>query len=278
MMRLGGPLFHPYHSPEEWVAVVQRYRYRAVYCPVDGSASLETIRQYEIAAQQADLIIAEVGAWSNPLSPDEQERQKALTLCKQALALADEIGALCAVNISGSRGEKWDGPDPRNLTAETFEMIVLTVRDILDSVKPRRAYYTLEPMPWMYPDSVDHYLDLIRAIDRPMFGVHLDPVNLINSPQRYFENARLLQDCFERLGPWIKSCHAKDIVLRPHLTTHLDEVRPGLGGLDYRVFLREASRLPQDVPLMLEHMTEESDYLLAAQYIRQIASEEGLPL
>ncbi len=278
MMRLGGPLFHPYHSPEEWVAIVQRYGYRAVYCPVDGSASLETIRQYEIAAQQADLIIAEVGAWSNPLSPDEQERQKALTLCKQALALADEIGALCAVNISGSRGEKWDGPDPRNLTAETFEMIVLTVRDILDSVKPRRAYYTLEPMPWMYPDSVDHYLDLIRAIDRPMFGVHLDPVNLINSPQRYFENARLLQDCFERLGPWIKSCHAKDIVLRPHLTTHLDEVRPGLGGLDYRVFLREASRLPQDVPLMLEHMTEESDYLLAAQYIRQIASEEGLPL
>ncbi|WP_303773093.1 sugar phosphate isomerase/epimerase [Anaerolinea thermophila] len=277
-MRLGGPLFQSYHSPEEWVAVVQKYGYRAVYCPVDVNTSLETIRQYEIAAQRADLIIAEVGAWSNPLSPDEQERQKALTLCKQALALADEIGALCAVNISGSRGDKWDGPDPRNLTAETFDMIVQTVRDILDSVKPRRAYYTLEPMPWMYPDSVDHYLDLIRAINRPMFGVHLDPVNLINSPQRYFENARLIKDCFERLGPWIKSCHAKDILLRPHLTTHLDEVRPGLGGLDYRTFLREAHRLPQDVPLMLEHMTEENDYLLAAQYIRQIASEEGLSL
>ncbi|MEJ5312785.1 MAG: TIM barrel protein [Anaerolinea sp.] len=277
-MRLGGPLFQSYHSPEEWVTVVQKYGYRAVYCPVDVHTSLETIRQYEIAAQRADLIIAEVGAWSNPLSPDEQERQKALTLCKQALALADEIGALCAVNISGSRGDKWDGPDPRDLTAETFDMIVQTVRDILDSVKPRRAYYTLEPMPWMYPDSVDHYLDLIRAINRPMFGVHLDPVNLINSPQRYFENARLIQDCFERLGPWIKSCHAKDILLRPHLTTHLDEVRPGLGGLDYRTFLREAHRLPQDVPLMLEHMTEENDYLLAAQYIRQIASEEGLSL
>jgi len=258
--------------------LVQKYGYRAVYCPVDVNTSLETIRQYKIAAQRADLIIAEVGAWSNPLSPDEQERQKALTLCKQALALADEIGALCAVNISGSRGDKWDGPDPRNLTAETFDMIVQTVRDILDSVKPRRAYYTLEPMPWIYPDSVDHYLDLIHAINRPMFGVHLDPVNLINSPQRYFENARLIKDCFERLGPWIKSCHAKDILLRPHLTTHLDEVRPGLGGLDYRTFLREAHRLPQDVPLMLEHMTEENDYLLAAQYIRQIASEEGLPL
>lgn len=277
-MRLGGPLFQPYHGPEEWVTLVQRYGYRAAYCPVGIDAPLEMIRAYEHAARQAHLIIAEVGAWSNPLSSNEEERQQAVKLCKQALVLADEIGALCAVNIAGSRGEKWDAPDPRNLTPETFEMIVVTVREILDSVKPRRAFYTLEPMPWMVPDSVDHYLDLIRAIDRPMFGVHLDPVNLINSPQRYFENSRLLKDCFERLGPWIKSCHAKDILLRPQLTTHLDEVRPGLGGLDYRTFLREASRLPQDVPLMLEHMTEEQDYLLAAQYLRQVAAEEGLSL
>lgn len=277
-MQLGGPLFQPYHSPEEWTAAVQKYGYRAAYCPVGIDAPHEVIRAYEHAARQAHLIIAEVGAWSNPLSSNEEERQEALKLCKQALALADEIGALCAVNIAGSRGEKWDAPDPRNLTPETFEMIVVTVREILDSVKPRRAFYTLEPMPWMVPDSVDHYLDLIRAIDRPMFGVHLDPVNLINSPQRYFENSRLLKDCFERLGPWIKSCHAKDVLLRPQLTTHLDEVRPGLGGLDYRTFLREASRLPQDVPLMLEHMTEEQDYLLAAQYLRQVATEEGLSL
>ncbi|BAJ62986.1 sugar phosphate isomerase/epimerase family protein [Anaerolinea thermophila] len=277
-MRLGGPLFQPYHSPEEWVTLVQRYGYRAAYCPVGIDAPHEVIRAFKHATRQAHLIIAEVGAWSNPLSSNQEERQEALKLCKQALALADEIGALCAVNIAGSRGEKWDAPDPRNLTPETFEMIVATVREILDSVKPRRAFYTLEPMPWMYPDSVDHYLDLIRAIDRPMFGVHLDPVNLINSPQRYFENSRLLKDCFERLGPWVKSCHAKDILLRPQLTTHLDEVRPGLGGLDYRTFLREASRLPQDVPLMLEHMTEEQDYLLAAQYLRQVAAEEGLSL
>jgi hypothetical protein len=31
------------------------------------------------------------------------------------LALADEIGSLCCVNISGSRGSQWDGPHPDNL-------------------------------------------------------------------------------------------------------------------------------------------------------------------
>ena len=50
-----------------------------------------------------------------------------------------------------------------------------TVREIIDAVRPTRAFYTLEPMPWAYPDSVDSYLRLIAAIDRRAFGVHLDP-------------------------------------------------------------------------------------------------------
>jgi len=63
-----------------------------------------------------------------------------------------------------------------------------------------RTVYTLETMPWMYPDSADSYLALLRAIDRPgAFGVHLDPVNLVNSPERFFRNADLLRDCFAKL-------------------------------------------------------------------------------
>ena len=51
----------------------------------------------------------------------------------------------------------------------------------------------------------------------------------------------------------IKSCHAKDIALSEKLTTHLDEVRPGLGGLDYATFLRELDKLDPDTLLMIEH-------------------------
>ena len=58
---------------------------------------------------------------------------------------------------------------------------------------------------------------LIRAIDRPMFGVHLDPVNLINCPQRYFDNAELLRECFSVLGSWLISCHGKDILLQENI-------------------------------------------------------------
>jgi sugar phosphate isomerase/epimerase len=131
-------------------------------------------------------------------------------------------------------------------------------------------------MPWMYPDSPDNYLELMRAIDRAQFGVHLDPVNMVSSPQRYFKNGVFIRECFHKLGPYIKSCHAKDITLSDKLTTHLDEVRPGLGALDYRVLLREMNRLPKDTPLMLEHLPNEDDYDHAADYVRSIADEVGV--
>ncbi len=275
-MRLGAPVFVCPMTPDAWIAALKREGYGAAYCPVGADADAATIRAYVEAAAQADIVIAEVGAWSNPLSADEATRQAALEKCQTQLALADEIGARCCVNIAGTRGEPWDGPHPSNLTEETFDLIVETVRTIIDAVQPRRTYYTLEPMPWMYPDSADSYLRLLAAIDRSHFGVHVDMVNVINSPQRYFENAALIREWFTKLGPHIKSCHAKDTLLATRLTTHLDEVRPGLGYLDYRTLLRELDKLDPDTPLMIEHLHAEEDYRLSAAYIRSVADEIGL--
>lgn len=272
-MRLGGPVFGDISTPELWVAAVRKQGYRAAYCPLDAAANDATVRAYAEAAAQADIVIAEVGAWSNPISTEDGTRRAAIALCQKQLDLAERIGARCCVNIAGSRGEQWDGPHPDNLTAATFDLVVQTVREIIDAVQPRRTFYTLETMPWAFPDGPDSYLALIKAIDRPAFAVHFDPVNLISSPQRYFDNAAFLRDCFARLGPWIKSCHAKDILLAPRLTVHLDEVRPGLGGLDYATLLHEIRVLDPEIPLLLEHLPDAAEYVLAADYIRSIAAE-----
>lgn len=274
-MRLGVPVFDKYESPDQWIDALKRLGYRAGYCPVSLDVSLDIIRKYADAAEASDIVIAKVGAWSNPLSPDESIRKQAIEKCKQSLAMADTIGARCCVNIAGSRGEKWDGPCALDLTEETFDMIVEVVRDIIDDVKPVRTYYTLETMPWMYPDSADSYLRLIRAIDRKHFAVHFDPVNLINSPQRYFQNGELIRDFIARLGTYIRSCHAKDILLGKRLMVHLEEVCPGRGGLDYKMYIREISKLDADVPLILEHLRDAEEYRCAAEYVRSIARQLG---
>jgi len=277
-MRLGGPVFGDNSSPQTWVEAVRRAGYSAAYCPVDSGQGDDVVRAYARAAKAAGVVIAEVGAWSNPLSPDEGERRAAIAKCRQQLDLADRIGARCCVNIVGSRGRVWDGPHPDNLTDESFGMIVEVTRAIIDAVKPTRTFYTLETMPWMYPDSADAYLRLIEAIDRKQFAVHFDPVNLVWSPQRYFANDDLIRECLAKLGPRVRSCHAKDVLLAERLTVHLDEVRPGLGGLDYRVYLRELSRLDPDTPLMIEHLQTAEEYQAAADYIRSVAAETGVAL
>jgi sugar phosphate isomerase/epimerase len=272
-MRLGGPVFNSLRSPDEWVRSLLRRGYRAAYCPVTTHDDHATVQEYLQAAKQADIVIAEVGAWSNPLSPDDQTRADAVRYCQEQLALADEVGARCCVNITGSRGDLWDGPHPDNLTRETFDCVVETVRTIIDAVRPTRTYYALEIMPWAFPNTTGSYLSLIRAINRPRFAVHFDAVNLISSPQLYFQNTTVIRDFVGRLGSYIQSCHARDVVLRNELPLQLCEVRPGLGGLDYASLLKSINRVNEDIPLLLEHLESEEEYRLAGSYILTINSQ-----
>lgn len=278
-MRLGGPVFKQPESPDEWVAAHRELGYRAAYCPVGPEADDDTVRAYAEAAEAADLLIAEVGAWgNNPLHEDHEVRRQAVANSCRCLDLADRIGARCCVNVAGSRGERWAGPHPEDLSEDTFAMIVDTVREIVDTVRPRRTCWALEPMPWIWPDSPAAYARLLQAVNRRSFGVHLDPVNMINCPRRLFDSSGFLRECFNTLGPCIRSIHAKDSVMQPGLTTHLDEVRPGLGRVDYQTFLRLADTLGPDTPFMLEHLDSAEEYALAAQYVREQAAAAGVDL
>ena len=103
-MRFGGPV-EGFSSPEEWLAKLKELGYSAAYCPVGPDEGEDVEKDYGRAASEAGIVIAETGAWCNPISPDEEERATALERCKQMLALADRMGARCCANVSGSRGK-----------------------------------------------------------------------------------------------------------------------------------------------------------------------------
>ncbi|MFP4355391.1 MAG: sugar phosphate isomerase/epimerase family protein [Phycisphaerae bacterium] len=273
-MRLTGPVAGPFEGPEDWIQKLQAKGYTlAASLPVGPESGEGTIQAYLGAAEKAGIGIAEVGAWSSPISEDDAFRTESMAKCKRQLAFADRIGARCCVNIAGSRGSKWDGPDPRDLTDETFELIVATVQEIIDDVQPENTWYTLEPMPWMFPCDTETYLDLIEAIDRDRFAVHFDPVNMINSPFRFFYNGQLIENFIEKLGPWIRSVHAKDITLAKDLTVHLSETVPGRGQLDYKTLLKQLDQLDPDLPLVLEHCATPEEYDEGADFIRKTAGQ-----
>lgn len=280
-MRLGGTIAGETRGPKEWEALLAESRFRAVTAPFSCRTPRTEIDAYLEICERHDVLIAEVGVWKNPFDPDREKAAEAVDFAMGQLALADEVGVACCVNIAGTSGTAgWDAADRSNFTDETYARIVASMREIIDGVHPRRAFYTLEPMPWMIPDSPDVYLQLIRDVDRQQFAAHMDFVNMINCPRRYLAAEAFIEDCFRKLEKHIKSTHIKDTRMNPvKLTTVLEECSPGEGTLDYCEVLRILDRwLPKDAPVLLEHMSTFEEYRTAYDYVAGKAAEAGIAI
>lgn len=275
--RLGGPLFLKSEDPGELAQEHRRLGYSAAYCPKAQASDTARVKEIERAFNAKDVVIAEVGAWSNMLEPDAEKRKAVMRNVVERMALAEAVGARCCVNIAGSYNPTvWYGPHPDNLSRKFFDATVENCRLVLDEIKPRRAKFALEMMGWCLPDSPDSYLNLVKAVDRKQFGVHIDVCNGINSPSRFYGNAAFITECFRKLGPWIVSCHAKDLNWLPEMNVHFVEVVPGRGKVDYRAYLRAIAGLGRDVPLMIEHLKTPEEFEEGKRYIQGIATSLGI--
>jgi sugar phosphate isomerase/epimerase len=276
-LRLGGPVFGGPEDPDELALAHRRLGYRAAYCPNIATKDTDKIRAYAAAFARQDVVIAEVGRWVNLLEADPVKRAQNRQTVTDGLVLAESIGARCCVDIAGSfSATSWFGPHPDNFSRRHFDATVENARAIIDAVKPTRTKFCFEMMGWAWPDSPDHCLKLIKAVDRKAFAVHLDPCNLINSPEKFYQNTALLNECFDKLGRWIVSCHAKDLTWDVEMNLHFREVRPGLGVLDYTTYLERLARLPQNPPLMLEHLPTAEEYAAAREHIFAVGQKAGL--
>jgi sugar phosphate isomerase/epimerase len=276
-VRLGGPVFLKSDDPRELAREHRRWGYSAAYCPAADSTGADRIRAIRDAFAAEDVVIAEVGAWRNLLDPDPARRSENFKYVVERLQLAELVEARCCVDIAGSFNPKiWYGPDPRNLSREFFEATVENCRKIIDAVQPTRTKFSIEMMPWSLPDGPDSYVELIRAVDRSAFGAHIDVCNMINSPARFYRNAELISECFNKLGRWIVSCHAKDLAWLDEYNVHFKEVPPGEGRISYRTYLRELAQLRSEAPLMLEHLSTPEEYKSARDYIRRTGVEIGV--
>ena len=276
-MRLGGPIFLNSEDPGEQAREHRRLGYRAAYAPKVELKDKDRIRAIikEFAAQ--DVALAEVGAWVNMLDPDPEKRRKNMAYVQERLELAEELATRCCVDIAGSYDPKiWYGPNPKNLSQEFIDATVENCRKLIDAVKPTRTKFSIEMMPFNFPSGPDDYLKLIKSVDRRAFAVHLDVCNVMNNPERMYHNGDVIRECFRKLGPWIASCHAKDLNWEDYVQVCLREVIPGRGQIDYRAYLSELSKLPVDAPLMLEHLKTAEEYAEGRRYIQGVARELGL--
>lgn len=268
-MRLGIASGLKHTCPEEWACKLNELGCRSVVFPVDYTCDKKVITEYVEAAKKYDLTIAEVGVWCSPISSNLEKREAAMERCIEQLKLADQIGAKCCVNVVGSLGERWDGAYRENFSQELWDIVVKSIQDIIDAVNPQNTYYAIEPMPWMIPMDPDQYVKLIKDVDRERFGVHMDIVNWITSPQKYFFNEEFIEECFEKLGDQIKSCHIKDISLQEEFTWNLKEVACGKGILNLEKYAELANKASINMPMIIEHLTDDEEYKKSFAYTKE---------
>lgn len=276
-MRIGAQVFG-FHNAEEWAMLHVQYGYGAAYWPLPLSADEAQVEAYSDAAKRHDLVISEIGAWNNMLDRDPVRREKNIQENIQALRLADRVGARCCINITGSYADTWDGPHPGNMTEETFAVIVRTIQRIIDEAAPQHTYYTVEPMPWLYPNSIGTQERLLREVNRSRFAVHADMCNLINSFDKVYHTGEYASAFFEAFGDRIKAVHAKDLTIAKTLTMQIHEALPGEGIFDLDALLRACSRLSPDLPVMTEHLVTPEEYRRAAGYLQERAGALGISL
>ena len=276
-MRIGLNWRPPHETPEEWAQILQNMGFRAASLPVDYTASPEKIEAYVKAAQNHDIVLAEVGIWAHVHSRDPEEREKARAKSFGQLRLADELGIPCCVNISGSTGPVWCGCYAENYSPELYEANIRWIRELIDTVKPTRTFYTVEPMQWMVPDSPKSYQKLIRDVDRERFAVHLDMINFVKDPYTYTHMEELMDESIELLGPQIKSIHLKDCMLTERLSVAIKEVTVGMGAAPIRYFLEKIRELEQkentEIPVLLEHLNDIGKFVQSMEFIRRTAAD-----
>ena len=269
-MKLGtsSPLHH--ENPADWAKRHTELGLEAINFSPTCLDDSELTKEYVKQAKAHGLTIAEVGIWKNTLALDPAMREDAIRYAIGQLALADEIGARCCVNIIGARGPRWDGAYKDNFSRDTWNLGVETIRRIIDEVKPQNTYFTIESMPWMVPDGPDEYLKLIEAVDRERFAVHMDIFNWITSPRRYFENEEFIDECFEKLGPLVRSCHIKDVRMEEDYTLHLSETYPGNGGINIKHLIEKACSYDSDMTFIIEHLNTDEEYIRSVEYVKEI--------
>ena len=257
-------------SPEDWAAKHKALGLKTVNFPVDCRAGEEKIMAYKKAADAAGLTIAEVGVWRNTLAADPAERQQWIDYAVDQLKMADRIGARCCVNVTGTPyGPRWDGGYRENFSEELWTMAVKMIQEIIDRAQPQNTKFSIESMPWMIPSSPDEYVRLMEEVNRPAFGAHLDVVNMITSPERYFFNDRFLAECFTKLKGQICSCHLKDINLKEEYTFQLQECACGKGSLNIELYEKLASAEDPAMPMIIEHLTSDEEYIESVEYVKK---------
>jgi len=280
-IRLGGYLNR--NEKESLIQTVKKIRETGYAGVVTGPEPWNSMKDSELnelraALKQYDVVIFEVGGYTNMLHPETSTRQKNLQYLCTCIEAADKIDCPMVGTISGSLDPvNFFNVHPDNWTLATWNVLVDSVKQVLRDTAGMKAAIGMEAQVTTNIDGPKSHKRLIDDVGDPRCAVNLDPVNMI-SLANYYHTTELLTECFDLLGESILGCHAKDTFIWPDKqTVHVQEVCSGRGVMDYETYLVRLSRMQWPRTILPEHVPAD-ELTEAAEYIRKVAAKVGVTI
>lgn len=243
-----------------------------------------------------NLPICCISGYTNIIHPDPAERARRVGYLKEIIRNAQYLGTPYVISETGTYNTDSDWVHhPKNKTEEGFEECRKVITDLSQHAYDHGATFLLETYVNNVVGSVEETVKMFAQVDHQGLGLLMDPTN-------YFETHNIdrmdaiLNQVFDTLSDKIKIAHAKDVkrsgddksekhadigdaeAMESHTFRGVGEIElpaPGLGLLNYDLYLKRLAQKHPNIPIIIEHL-EEADVPRAKSFLDGKLRAQGL--
>ena len=245
----------------------------------------DTFRRY-------NLPVCCISGYTNLVHPNPDKRATNLTHLKKLIEFAHELGSPYVISESGTFDEESDWVHhPKNKTEEGYDDCRNVIAGLVDFARDHGVTFLVETYVNNVIGSIEETLRLFADIDDSHLGLLMDPTN-------YFEEHNIdqvdktLNQIFNALSGKVKISHAKDVkraataqgvqmanidASEAHALRGVGMIElpaPGLGSLNYDLYLQRLGKDHPNIPIIIEHL-DESDVPRAKQFLDERLMANG---
>lgn len=261
-----------------------------------GQITPEKCKTIRDTFRDHNLPICCISGYTNIIHPDKEERARRVGYLKEIIKHAQYLGTPYVISETGTYNTESDWVHhPKNKTEEGFEECRKVIADLSQFAYDHGAMFLLETYVNNVVGSVEETVKMFAQVDHPGLGLLMDPTNYFET-HNIDDMDKILHQVFDTLQDKIKIGHAKDVkrsgtdktekhadigdadASESHTFRGVGEIElpaPGLGSLNYDLYLKLLSRKHPNIPVIIEHL-EESDVPRAKQFLDGKLRANGL--
>lgn len=217
-----------------------------------GSVTRERALSFRTAFEKAGKNVPLIGAYFNPVHPDESKIKNGIAVFKDHIALANELGCDKVGSETGSyNGDKWIY-HPLNRTDEALDRVVNTFAELADFARDYSVNVCME-------GAFGHVCWNVSTLDKAVKRIGRSNIRFIFDLYNYLDGSNvdkmyeILNEGLQTFGDRICVFHIKDCVINDDGS--LKQVGVGKGIFDYERILSEIRKVCPDADLVLEGTT-----------------------